>query len=220
MNRAPIPRTAAQFAPARYGFIAIAPEESELQAGFNGGSCCGKAAATEVDDLGFFAAVVDAVAAAHPEAARDHVYGVGYSNGGFVVAADGGQPLQHRLFSAVSLIAGYQELPFAPLPGVGLGAGGAGGALTPPPLPVQIHHSIDDDMVRFGGCCAQEQCCCNIGAAQQQCHGGVMEAVRQYAGANGCGDADALRDVLPVGCTTLPSCTAQTTVCVHDGDGE
>jgi poly(3-hydroxybutyrate) depolymerase len=69
---------------ANHGFITVAPEEIERKAGFNGGGCCGKAAATGVDDLGFFGAVVDAVAAAHPEAAREFVYGVGWSNGGCV----------------------------------------------------------------------------------------------------------------------------------------
>lgn len=212
---------------AHHGFIMIAPEESGRQAGFNGGSCCGKAAATRVDDLGFFAAVVDAVAAAHPEAAREHVYGVGWSNGGFVVAADGGQPLQHRLFSAIALIAGYQEHPFAPLPGQTRSGGGAPPTPIPSPpplphpLPVLIHHSRDDPLVRFGGCCAEHHCCCKIGAAQQKCHGGVVEAVRQYAAANGCtGGAGTLRDVLPVGCTTLPHCVENVTLCVHDGDGK
>jgi hypothetical protein len=51
-----------------------------------------------------------------------------------------------------------------------------------------------------------------------------MEAVRQYAVANGCGDVAAVRSMLasplPLGCTTLPNCAfANVTLCVHEGDG-
>jgi len=34
---------------------------------------------------------------------------------------------------------------------------------------VMLHHAVDNELVRYGGCCNSESCCCNIGADRDKC---------------------------------------------------
>lgn len=71
----------------REGFIAVYPNGMGLF-GFlqhwNAGHCCGKAAADELDDVGYLAAVIED-AAARLSVDRRRIYMVGFSNGGMLV---------------------------------------------------------------------------------------------------------------------------------------
>ncbi|WNG33262.1 hypothetical protein F0U61_06265 [Archangium violaceum] len=68
------------------GFLLALPEGTESLLGqqiWNAGSCCGRAADNEVDDVGFVSAMIDATAAEVCVDAR-RVYATGHSNGGML----------------------------------------------------------------------------------------------------------------------------------------
>ncbi|MBL4637169.1 MAG: hypothetical protein JKY56_25165 [Kofleriaceae bacterium] len=74
------------------GYVVAYPRGTGLAPSWNGGACCGIASTTNIDDVAFTSAIIDAVA----ESAcidREKVYAVGYSNGGF---------LAHRLACELS----------------------------------------------------------------------------------------------------------------------
>lgn len=85
-------------------FIAVYPDG--VGATWNGGRCCGLAAATDVDDVGFIAALIDQVEADYPvDPAR--VYATGHSNGAimsFRLACE----LSGRI-AAIAVVAGSLE---------------------------------------------------------------------------------------------------------------
>jgi poly(3-hydroxybutyrate) depolymerase len=171
-----------------FNFVLVLPLESKPGAGFNAVSCCGEAARSNVDDIGFLRAAAERVAARVREAAHPPVaYGIGWSNGGFLVALDAldaaasGAP---RLFRAIAPISGYQYSVDAV-------------ARLEPPLPVLLHHGIDDRNVRFDGCCdrlaspasggsSARPCCCGIGKGATECVG-VRDVIGAgYRAANRC----------------------------------
>jgi polyhydroxybutyrate depolymerase len=69
------------------GFILAAPDGTGALFGWNAGDCCGTAAASGVDDVGFVGALIDELAL-RTCVDEDRVYATGFSNGGF---------LSHRL---------------------------------------------------------------------------------------------------------------------------
>lgn len=62
------------------GFIAVYPQGSGRKPAWNGGDCCGKAAANQVDDVGFVRALIDALATMI-NIDRSRIYATGFSNG-------------------------------------------------------------------------------------------------------------------------------------------
>lgn len=84
------------------GFIAVHPEG--VSSSWNAGTCCGTAAQSAVDDVGFVDDLLDAVSAEYcVDPAR--IYATGMSNGGFMshrLACD----LSHRI-AAIASVAGY-----------------------------------------------------------------------------------------------------------------
>lgn len=121
----------------REGFIAVYPNGSSGIGGrlltWNAGACCGWAAASRVDDVGFAVALLDDLArrvALDPE----RIYATGLSNGSMMayrLAAEAA----HRI-AAVAGVAGAMTLdPFAP-------------AL---PVPVMHIHSVDDRRALYDG---------------------------------------------------------------------
>lgn len=76
----------------REGFIAVFPEGTGFIRSWNGGTCCGTAIATAVDDVGFAGAIIDRL---EDMLCVDtlRVYATGMSNGGF---------LAHRLACELS----------------------------------------------------------------------------------------------------------------------
>ncbi|MBI4207598.1 MAG: polyhydroxybutyrate depolymerase [Betaproteobacteria bacterium] len=121
----------------REGFIAVYPNGT---GGFgtrlltwNAGNCCGVAAVTRVDDVGFVLAVIDDLARKTPiDAAR--IYATGLSNGSMMayrIAAEASDRI-----AAVAGVAGAMTLPkFAPKV----------------PVPVMHVHSVDDQRALYEG---------------------------------------------------------------------
>jgi polyhydroxybutyrate depolymerase len=80
-----IPRVTGMLAQAdRYGFTVVAPEGVYLS--WNAGTCCGVAAHARVDDVGFLAALVDALVGTGV-ADPGRVYLAGFSNGAMMTYA-------------------------------------------------------------------------------------------------------------------------------------
>ena len=121
----------------REGFIAVYPDGSGGIAGrfltWNAGACCGWAAASRVDDVGFAVALLDDLAR-RVALDAERIYATGLSNGSMMayrLAAEA----PHRL-AGVAGVAGSMTLPrFAP-------------AL---PVPVMHIHSVDDGRALYDG---------------------------------------------------------------------
>jgi polyhydroxybutyrate depolymerase len=122
---------------AREGFIVVYPNGTGGIGGrlltWNAGTCCGWAAANQMDDVGFVVALLTDLAKRTPlDSAR--VYATGLSNGSMMayrVAAEAPE-----LIAAVAGVAGAMTLPgFAPRL----------------PVPVMHIHSIDDPHALYGG---------------------------------------------------------------------
>lgn len=115
------------------GFIVVHADGTGALRGWNAGRCCGTAAATGVDDVGF----VDAMLAQlDGQLCLDHrrIYATGFSNGGF---------LSHRLaceradvFAAVAPVAGVM---------------GIDGCNPSRPVPVMHTHGTADAVVPYNG---------------------------------------------------------------------
>ncbi len=115
------------------GFIAVHPEGLGTPQSWNAGACCGYAAQSNVDDVGFVGAMLDALEA--QICVDSHrVYATGMSNGGF---------LSHRLgcelstrIAAVAPVAGVLGVP----------------ACTPTrPVPIMEFHGTLDPLVPYNG---------------------------------------------------------------------
>lgn len=129
----------------REGFIAVYPNGMGIL-GFlqhwNAGHCCGKAAADQLDDVGYLSAVIEDVCD-RLKVDRQRIYMVGFSNGGMLVhrfAAERGE-----LLAAA-----------APLAATGGGRSDAGSPLwhIPKPavsMPLLTIHGMDDEQIPFKG---------------------------------------------------------------------
>lgn len=155
------------------GFIAVYPEGMGIF-GFlqhwNAGHCCGKAAADNIDDVGFIAAVINEVAA-RLSVDLDRVYMVGFSNGGMLAYRFAAE--RSNIIAAVApMAAAIGGRPSADVPLWVL----------PKPIakvPAIIFHAMDDDSVPYLG-------------GQSLRHGGeqeylsVEESIRFWVKHNGC----------------------------------
>jgi len=174
------------------GWVAAAP--FGLDASWNGHQCCGPSLAAGVDDVGFLRTVVDAV---RRRATFRKVFGLGFSNGGFLVSAAAQVP---GLFDAVAPFGGhtYEILANAT------------------PTPIFLSHGARDGVVRPGGCCAGARCCCGIDDAWGRECRPVQRVFDLWRSANRCGRGVAnVRDDARVTCATGLGCLANTTLCVH-----
>ncbi len=121
----------------REGFIAVYPNGTGGFAGrfltWNAGTCCGPAAASNVDDVGFVAALLDDLAGRTP-VDRTRIYATGLSNGAMMayrLAAEASGRI-----AAVAGVAGAMTLP----------------AFSPGrPVPVLHIHSVDDGRALYDG---------------------------------------------------------------------
>lgn len=121
----------------REGFIAVYPNGTGGIGGrlltWNAGACCGLAAASRVDDVGFAVALLDDLAG-RVALDKGRIYATGLSNGSMMayrLAAEAA----HRI-AAVAGVAGAMTLPkFEP-------------AL---PVPVMHIHSVDDERALYDG---------------------------------------------------------------------
>lgn len=115
------------------GYIVAYPTGTGLAPSWNAGTCCGVASATNVDDVAFTSAIIDAVAQ-NACIDRAKVYAVGYSNGGF---------LAHRLACELSdKIAGVASV---------AGVMGIDDCSPTRAIPVLQIHGSSDLTVSYGG---------------------------------------------------------------------
>jgi polyhydroxybutyrate depolymerase len=115
------------------GFVAVHPEGTGSPRSWNGGACCGTAASSGTDDVGFVAAIVDQLES-ELCVDRARVFATGFSNGGF---------LSHRLGCELA----DRIAAIAPVSGV-LGID----ACSPTrPVPVIHIHGTEDLLVPYDG---------------------------------------------------------------------
>ncbi len=181
------------------GFVVVSPDGSTGPGGvraWNAGLCCGAAAANEVDDVGFLAALLDRL---EQELCIDRrrVFATGMSNGGL---------LAHRL--ACDL--GDRIAAVAPVAGTDMTYG------CDPLRPVPIHevHGSADANVPFDGGPG-----CGPAGASYRSVPGTMTGWKQR---NDCKDAvTSTRTVGDATCTRYGQCAPGTLVelCVVDGGG-
>jgi polyhydroxybutyrate depolymerase len=91
---------------ARKGFVAVFPDG--LQNTWNGGGCCGFAARTRVDDVGFLAALIQELETQLP-VDKNHVFMAGHSNGAIMAFRFGCE--RADLVKAIAPVAGSLEVP-------------------------------------------------------------------------------------------------------------
>jgi len=89
-----------------HGFIAVFPDG--VGRTWNGGNCCGQAARNDVDDVGFLAALIEALSARLP-IDRERVFMTGHSNGGIMAFRFGCE--RADLVAAIAPVAGSLEVP-------------------------------------------------------------------------------------------------------------
>lgn len=134
---------------------------------WNGGSCCGPAAAEKVDDVGFVRALLDDLAKRQLYD-RTRVYATGLSNGAMMsyrLAVE----LSDRI-AAIAPVAGSMVVQrFNP----------------PRPVPVMHIHSVDDGRALYQGGLAAPFPLAN----SRVLHPPVEERLAEWARANGCGAA-------------------------------
>jgi len=94
----------------RDGFVVAYPQGYANS--WNAGTCCGSAAAEDVDDVGFLVSAVGTIAAAVPLVDRSRVYLAGFSNGGMMALRAGCE--RPDVFAAVASVAGTLQAPCAP----------------------------------------------------------------------------------------------------------
>lgn len=125
----------------REGFVAVYPNGMGLFGllqHWNAGHCCGKAAADNVDDVGFVAAVIEDVQKRLP-IDRNRIYMVGFSNGGMLAyrfAAENSDRLS--ALATIAATIGGQPAADAPL-----------WRIPDPktPLPLILFHGLDDEAI-------------------------------------------------------------------------
>ena len=115
------------------GFVVVHAEGLGLAQSWNAGDCCGTAASSDVDDVGFVSALLDRLE--HELCVDgDRIYASGFSNGGF---------LAHRLaceiaprLAAIASVSGVM---------------GISDCSPGRPVPVLAFHGTSDNTVPYGG---------------------------------------------------------------------
>jgi polyhydroxybutyrate depolymerase len=152
----------------RHGFVAVYPNGTGPISGkllvWNAGTCCGRAAAQGIDDVGFVLAMLDALAG-RVTIDRARVYTTGLSNGAMMaqrLAADAADRI-----AAVAPVAGAMALTrLAPARA----------------MPVMHFHSVDDPRALYGGGLGPPF----PGTNTRVTHTAVEESVKRWVVADGC----------------------------------
>jgi polyhydroxybutyrate depolymerase len=135
------------------------PVAKNAQYGWNAGQCCGLPVTKHVDDVGFLLKVIADIAARTPVDLR-RVYMTGISNGGMMAYAMAAEASGH--VAAISSVSGQVEIPMIhPTRAV----------------PTMEFHSVNDPIALFDG----------TPNANPLLRLSVMEGVRQWVKADGCG---------------------------------
>lgn len=175
---------------------------------WNARYCCGYALENKLNDIGFLTQIIDDLHQALHFVHKDLVYGIGYSNGGFLVSHAA------KLFRSIAPMAGYQydvdkDVVFDET-----------NLLTG----LFHHHSRDDPVVRFDGCCEQsvKSCCCGISKGNEQCISTEMNLMNWGREINKCTGSTLVpfHNVESQNtCYTYESCQANTVLCIYENQG-
>jgi polyhydroxybutyrate depolymerase len=150
----------------REGFVAVYPDgvgRTSLHTWNAGEYCCGLASRTDVDDVGYLAAVVGDLAA-RVTFETDRVVVAGHSNGAMMASRAAAE--RPDLFAAV----------------VAVGAVAAPEQVPATPVPMMQIHSVDDPRARYEGGEGPPF----PGTDSTVVHVAVIETLTAWAGANGC----------------------------------
>jgi polyhydroxybutyrate depolymerase len=149
----------------REGFIAVHPDGTGSTTGWNAGACCGEAASSNVDDVGFIRALLDRVNEVRCVDQR-RVFVTGMSNGGF---------MSHRLACEMA----DRFAAAAPVAGVD----GTMSCMPSRPVPILDIHGTADTVVPYGGGTANNfrsvQDSVAAWVMRDQCTGSPMEVFKK-----------------------------------------
>ena len=193
-----------------FNFVLVRPEG--VESSWNAKYCCGYALDRKLDDTGFFSRIIDDLDASFDFVSKEMVYGVGWSNGGYMVT------YAAHLFRSVAPIAGYQYSASdimkisSDYSSTGTGTG------------LFQHHSLNDRTVSFQGCCTNStmrKCCCGISQeGGDQCTSvdqafdiWASKVNRCSSGRNTITYKDTSRGIE---CRSGDGCISNTTLCVYE----
>jgi poly(3-hydroxybutyrate) depolymerase len=203
----------------KYNFILVRPEG--IKQSWNAKYCCGYALNENIDDVGFLTQIIDDLEESFRFINKTMTYGVGWSNGAFMVT------YASHLFRAVSPISGYMYDYNDILDDDDYDVDSSSRSR---PKGLFQHHSLNDRMVSYNGCCDKSKCCCGISSSSssgknnnnhQQCTS-VDQAFDYWNERNKCsGDVTTTYTDKERGieCRAGVGCTANTTLCVYEHSG-
>eukprot|EP00547_Thalassionema_nitzschioides_P009389 CAMPEP_0194225756 /NCGR_PEP_ID=MMETSP0156-20130528/40290_1 /TAXON_ID=33649 /ORGANISM="Thalassionema nitzschioides, Strain L26-B" /LENGTH=344 /DNA_ID=CAMNT_0038957837 /DNA_START=155 /DNA_END=1189 /DNA_ORIENTATION=- len=204
----------------KYRFVLVIPEGVGKSFNALKSACCGDALEMEIDDVGFLQGIITELSSLSfnsygntslPMVSRDLVYGMGWSNGGYMVMAAA------KLFRAIAPISGFQ----------------VSNELLPSndrPTGLFMHHAEDDINVRIAGCCSDRNmpsCCCSLSRNEEICTSASQKFEAFGNLVNQCSNKEKENVVVShyygdgniVHCTSLSNCKANTTFCRHNKGG-
>jgi len=201
-----------------YSFVMVIPEG--MSSSWNSKYCCGYALDNDIDDVGFLSKIIRTVEDdTGGLVTRDATYGIGWSNGGYMVTYAAG------LFRAIAPISGHiynvREDIFPTTADRDVTTTTA----------IFMHHSVNDQYVRMTGCCTNSsmpKCCCGISQNADICVS-AEGVLRSWAvDVNGCSSASGSAMSISredggdgVTCHTISGdgCRANATICIHSTEG-
>ena len=196
----------------RQGIALVAP--AGMHHSWNAPHCCGNARQQQLDDVGFIDALVaDLLESGDGRRRFDSgaLFATGFSNGGFLTSQLA--EASRRVWAGIAPTAGHEYH-----------------VQRTQPLPVAIHHCVNDHHVNMSGCCRRgdqpdspSSCCCGIAAAACVSTQDIFE---RWLKINRCrGKVASLRrvamDLTPYRsppnavCQLGRECVAETWFCVH-----
>jgi poly(3-hydroxybutyrate) depolymerase len=197
-----------------YNFILVRPEG--IKKSWNAKYCCGYALSEGIDDVGFLTQIIDDLDESFDFVNKKMTYGVGWSNGAFMVT------YASHLFRAVSPISGYMY----EYNDIIDDDYDVGSSRSSRPKGLFQHHSLNDRMVSYNGCCDKSKCCCGISSSSgnnnnQQCTS-VDQAFEYWNDRNKC-SGDVMTTYTDkergIDCRSGVGCTSNTTLCVYEQSG-
>ena len=202
-----------------YSAVMVIPEG--IQSSWNAGKyCCGHALSHGIDDIGFLYEIATTLEAdLNGLISRSAMYGVGWSNGGYMAT------YAAAMFRAIAPISGhmYNVEDIAPPP--------KDLAATRKFTDIFMHHSINDQFVQITGCCTDPNmphCCCGISESSPDTCTSAESVLHSWATTiNGCDNDSTTLTVsmednsMGVSCQTIQGagCEANSTICIHSNEG-
>ena len=203
-----------------YSAVMVIPEG--IQSSWNAGKyCCGYALSNQINDIGFLYEMATTLEAdLNGLICRSAMYGVGWSNGGYMAT------YAAAMFRAIAPISGHiynVEEDIAPPP--------KDFAATTKATRIFMHHSINDQFVQMTGCCTDPNmphCCCGISESSPDTCTSAESVLHSWATTvNGCDSGGTTTTIsmedsnMGVSCQTIQGagCEANSTICIHSTEG-